>query len=293
MGIGQKIVIVIAAVLLLALIVAVVVGKKQWETGTSQLRASLDTAKVPVQPATVDFSELASLPQPVQRYFRTALTEGQPMVTGVSMQHRGKFNLGETKDKWCRFTSDQKVVAKRPGFDWDGSISLFPGMKVRVHDAYIAGNGLLQASMFGMFTLANMKGAKDLNEGELMRFLAEGAWYPTALLPSQGVEWQPVDDTSAQATLSDGTTTVSLLFKFNENGLVESIRADSRARMVSGQHVPTPWYGRFWNYESRNGMTVPMEGEVSWELPAGKKPYWQGQVTGLDYSFATGSKPAP
>ena len=38
-------------------------------------------------------------------------------------------------------------------------------------------------------------------EGELMRFLAEAAWYPTALLPSQGVRWQGADERSAFATL--------------------------------------------------------------------------------------------
>ena len=39
----------------------------------------------------------------------------------------------------------------------------------------------------------------EVAQGELMRFFAEAAWYPTALLPSQGVRWQAVDDTSARA----------------------------------------------------------------------------------------------
>lgn len=37
---------------------------------------------------------------------------------------------------------------------------------------------------------------------ELMRLLGEAAWYPTVLLPGQGVRWQPVDDRSAEATSS-------------------------------------------------------------------------------------------
>jgi hypothetical protein len=55
-------------------------------------------------------------------------------------------------------------------------------------------------------------------QGELMRFFAEAAWYPTALLPSQGVQWQAMDDSSALGTLKDGQTSVTLLFRFNENG---------------------------------------------------------------------------
>lgn len=43
--------------------------------------------------------------------------------------------------------------------------------------------------------------ACDLAEGEFMRFFAEAAWYPTALLPSQGVRWQAVDAHTASARL--------------------------------------------------------------------------------------------
>lgn len=47
---------------------------------------------------------------------------------------------------------------------------------------------------------ADLRGALgEVAQGELMRFFAEAAWYPTALLPSQGVRWQAVDDTSARA----------------------------------------------------------------------------------------------
>ena len=43
----------------------------------------------------------------------------------------------------------------------------------------------------------------EVAQGELMRFFAEAAWYPTALLPSQGVRWQAVDDTSAAILLKN------------------------------------------------------------------------------------------
>ncbi len=170
---------------------------------TQRLRSRLDAARVPIQPHTVDFRELEGLPAPSQRFFRSALTEGQPTVAKVRVRHRGTFNMGEARDQWKPFTSDQKVVAKQPGFDWDGRIAIMPGLPVRVHDAYIAGEGLLRASLLGLFTLASVHGTRDMAEGELMRYLAEAAWYPTALLPSQGVHWEPVDDRSARATLNE------------------------------------------------------------------------------------------
>ena len=111
-----------------------------------------------------------------------------------------------------------------------------------------------------------------------MRFLAEATWYPTVLLPSQGVQWEPVDDRSAYATLTEGSISVTMLFACNESGLIETVRVEARGRMVSGEIVQTPWQGRFWNYDERDHMRVPLDGEVAWLLPAGAKPYWRGRI---------------
>ena len=163
---------------------------------------------------------------------------------------------------------------------------MMPGLTVRMHDAYIAGKGILHASLFGLLPLVNMRDTPEMAQGELMRFFAEASWYPTALLPSQGVDWEAVDDTSARATLKDGETTFMLLFRFNEKGLIEAVRAQTRGRTLEGKLVPTPWEARWEMYETRNGMLIPVSGEVGWILPKGPKPYWRGRITKISYEFA-------
>jgi hypothetical protein len=261
-------------------------GAYRWNAGTQELRARLYAARVPVRPQTVDFRELEGLPAPVQRYFRVVLEEGQPMVAGVRVQHRGTFNMGQTTDQWKPFTSDQEVATQRPGFDWDGRVAIVPGVLVRVHDAYVAGEAVLHASLLGLFSLVDMRGGGDVAEGELMRFFAEASWYPTALLPSQGVRWEAADDRSAYATLTEGTISITMHFTFDEQGLIETVGTEARGRTVGGEVVPTPWQGRFWNDDERCGMRVPLDGEVAWLLPEGAKPYWRGRITEIDYEFA-------
>lgn len=119
-----------------------------------------------------------------------------------------------------------------------------------------------------------------------MRFFIEVAWYPTALLPSQGVQWEAIDDTAATATLRDGDTTVTLLFRYNAYDLIDSVRAEARGALIGGVTVPTPWEGHLSTYESRDGMRVPIEGEVAWILPAGPKPYWRDRIPSIGYEFA-------
>ncbi len=208
------------------------------------------------------------------------------MVAGVRVRHTGTFNMGETTDRWKPFISHQKVVTQRPGFDWSGRVAMMPGLPVRVHDAYVAGEGILHASVLGLFPVVEVGGTGDVAEGELMRFFAEAAWYPTALLPSQGVRWEAVDDRSAHATLSENDISLTMHFTFDEQGLIETVGTEARGRTVDGEVVPTPWHGRFWNYEERGGMLVPLDGEVAWLLPEGEKPYWRGHTTEIDYEFA-------
>lgn len=281
----QTVAVIIVLVLALCLATAVIYGASRWEAETRDLRTRLEAARVPIQPRVFDVRELEGLPPPVQRYFRIALKEGQPIVAAVSVEQAGTFTVGETAAQWKPFTATQRVVARRPGFDWDARIAMMPGVPVRVHDAYVAGEGILHAALFGLVTLANMRGTPDMAHGELMRFFAEATWYPTALLPSQGVRWEAVDDASAKATMADGDVKVTLLFRFSEDGLVSSVRAEVRGRLANGAVVPTPWEGRFWRYELREGMQVPIEAEVAWLLPEGPKPYWRGRITKVSYQF--------
>jgi hypothetical protein len=279
--------VVTVVVSLLAIIAAaLILGALRWKRGTRALRARLVAARMPVTPQKVDFRELEGLPQPVQGFFRAVLSEGQPMVAGVQVQHSGRFRMGDAGDKWKPFTSNQQIVTRRPGFDWEGRIAMMPGLRVRVHDAYIAGEGLLHASLFGLMALARVSGTGALAEGELMRFLAEAAWYPTALLPSQGARWQAVDERSARATLTDGSIAVGLLFSFTEDGLIDTIGAEARGRMVEGDLVPTPWQGRFWNHGERGGMKIPLDGEVAWLIPGDTQPYWRGHIDEVTYDFS-------
>jgi hypothetical protein len=233
-----------------------------------------------------DFHELERLPTPVRRYFRAVLGEDQPMVSGVRMRHTGTFNVGEKTDRWKRFTSDQVVLTRRPGFDWNARVTMVPGLPVRVHDAYVAGEGILNASLIGLFPVVDTRGSGEVAEGELMRFFAEAAWYPTALLPSQGVRWEASGDRSARATLTEGETSLTMLFAFDERGLIDTVSTKARGRTVGDEIVPTPWRGRFWNYGERGGMLVPLDGEVAWVLPEGDKPYWRAHITEIFHEFA-------
>lgn len=226
---------------------------------------------------------LVGLPAPVIRYFNVALTPGQRLVRRAEIRHRGDFAM--RPGTWTPFTSTEHFVVHPPGFVWDASMRMGGLVPLRVRDSYLAGEGALRAAVLGLVPVADQHGTPEVATGELLRYLAEAAWFPTALLPGGGVRWEPMDDSTARAVLDDGGVRVSLDVRFGAGGEIAQISAE-RPRTVGRATVPTPWVGRFSDYERIEGMRVPMTGEVGWRTPAGWSPYWRARVLAAKFDFA-------
>jgi hypothetical protein len=274
---------IITVLIIVSLGIAALYGSYRWQIDTDNLRANLINGQREIQPKIYEQKELEGLPDPVQRFFRTVLKDGQAIALVVKLDQQGEFSFNEMKDKWNPFTATQLFMAQRLGFDWDARIQIAPMLNAFVHDTYLLGAGNLHASLLGLFTVAKMHDTPELNQGELLRFLAEAVWYPTALLPSQGVVWEAINDTSARGTLTDGATTVSLIFNFNSEGVISTIRAEARYR---DKLTAMPWVGRFGEYSIRNGMLIPLYGGVGWEHPEGIRLYFKGRITEINYELA-------
>ncbi|MEG4293511.1 hypothetical protein Q5692_32875 [Microcoleus sp. C2C3] len=273
---------IIGVLIIVSLGIAAIYGSYRWESDTDRLRAKLTNGRRTIKPKIYDPKEIEGLPEPVQRFFRTVIKDGQAIVAAVKLSQQGLFNMSETENKWSPFTATQFLITQRLGFDWDARIQMAPGINAFVHDTYLLGEGSLHASLLGLFTVAKIPSTPEANQGELLRFFAEAPWYPTALLPSQGVRWEAINDTSARATLTDGATTVSVVFQFNAEGTIDTFRTEARYR---DKLTAMPWGGRFGEYSVRNGMLIPLEGEVGWEYPEGTRLYFKGRTTEISYEF--------
>lgn len=277
-----------AVLLGLSLIVAFCSGlligaESRWRSGTARLVRQLAPVPGDAAATPTDTSSFATLPQPVAAYFRAVLPASAPAIRHATITQRGVFRLRAGDDGWRPFTATQQIATAPAGFVWDATIRMLPGLSVRVRDSYTSEGGALRASLLGVYPLASVAGTAEIAQGALLRYLAEAVWAPTALLPSSGVQWAAIDDSSARATLTSGSTTVSLTFFFGPDHLVRRIYAPDRMREVKGDGVPTPWEGRFSEYAERNGMRIPLGGEVGWILPEGYEAYWRGHIESVTY----------
>ena len=264
-------------------------ASRRWRRATDQLREELEASAGDPGPP-VSFAALATLPAPVQRYFRLALHEGQPRVRRARIRQTGTFRSREGGDPeagWSPFTARQCFSATPPGFLWDASIHLAPVVSVRVRDGYVAGRASMRGAVASLVKVVDAADDRRLRVAALERFLAESVWLPTVLLPGAGVVWAPIDDTHARASVTDGSITTSLEFEFAPGGQIVAVRTPVRLRALSGRRgfAPTPWGGRYARYEEHGGMLVPTEAEVYWVIENREMPYYRGRNGRIDYEM--------
>lgn len=221
------------------------------------------------------------LPGPVRRYREVSGASRRDPVRAVRLRHGGTFRLA-LDGEWVPIRGVQYFATDPPGFVWWGRIRLAPGLFVEARDQSIGGQGGMLVKAASTWTLADARGP-EIDQGALLRLLAELVWIPTALLDERHVAWAPVDATSARATLRVGGREASATFHFGAEGLPTRLDAE-RYRDVGGKGVLTPWGGEYGDYREVGGLRIPFRSQVGWRIDGRDVPYarWVFEEVDLD-----------
>jgi hypothetical protein len=236
-----------------------------------------------------------SLPPAVQRYFRKVFSAAEYGVASaaypiadnddVLIPHRidtlrfrqaGRFNQG---NKWLSMTAVQTISAKSDnlGFVWEAKVDVVQSWlknwlpKIWVCDAWVNGDGYLLASLNGAVPVIDKNAfaehKKELQKGEMMRWLAEAFLIPTALLPEAGIVTWTSDDSSssdsAKLTMTDETSGIKCEIDVTFSNDAITIRA--LRPKVDGNKVTTDhWGGTVSCFKCVEGMWIPTHMECGW-----------------------------
>jgi hypothetical protein len=234
-----------------------------------------------VSTKTFSLEQIKNLPEPVQRYFAYSLEENQQYVSYVKLKHTGEFRQDENQ-KWMPIEGEEYFTTETPGFIWVGKISLLPLVWITGVDKYLEGKGTFQIKLLSIFTISDAPKGKELDESELMRWLAEAPLFPTALLPSSFLHWEPVDSDSAKAIIDLTGTNVEVLFHFNKKGEIVQMTAD-RYRAVNNSFVKENWVGHYSNYALAKNMMIPWNIDISWNTESGNFTYAKFKIKAILY----------
>ena len=266
----NKIIIVIILLTIL-IMVAIMIGGMVNEANLKKDVKNLFASSQNISNKIYSSDQLEQLPEPVQRYFKYSLQENQSYISYVRLIHDGKFRI-RPGQKWMTIRGEEYFTTEKPNFVWFGKVPMFSAK-----DTYLDGRGNLRVKLLSLIKIVDAEG-EEIDQGEVLQWLGEAPWFPTALLPSENLIWKEIDENSARAILKNNNITVEGTFYFNQQGQIVQFKA---MRFKDG--VLENWSGFYHDYKEVEGMKVPMRVEVIWNLETGDFKYVDFRIKKIEY----------
>jgi len=277
----KYIVIIIPVIFITVIIASLSVGIAMFGQQVEKEVKRLYANSKDISEAHYSVNQITNLPEPVQRYFKYSLQENQNYISFVKLKHEGTFRQSQGQG-WIPMVGQEYFTTENPGFVWIGKMKPYPLLWIDGKDEFIDGKGNFQIKLLSLFTVADTKG-KESDESELLRWLAETPWFPTALLPSKYLHWESVNSSSAKAVVEYGKIKATVVFSFNEQGQIIKLNAD-RYRTVNNTFSKDKWVGYYRDYTKVNDVMIPKEIEAAWNFSSGEFSYAKFKITDIKYN---------
>lgn len=200
----------------LAILTAGVIGLAVWRLMDHRhdKRVSAELLLLADQPVQrFAMSMVVTLPEPAQRYFRCAISEGTPLVTAVEIEMKGEIGLGTKEHPNYRPMRSHQVLAPPHGLVWRLSAGALDGS-----DGATPNTSWTRFWLCGVVPVVRVNGP-DHHRSAFGRVVAEAAfWSPASLLPSEAVRWEFVDKHVARAVVTYGGHVQNVDITVDEQG---------------------------------------------------------------------------
>ncbi len=278
-------VLIIIAVTLIALVAAAVLlyligGALSHRSLQSTARELLETGAASGRSGLVSESDIAHLPDPVQRWLVASNTVGSEHVRTVRLKQSGRFRQSED-GQWMQYEAVEYFSVNPPEFLWRARFKTVGLPLIEVRDSYSDGKGKTEVKIASLIPMGSESGP-EADQGDLVRYLNEIMWFPSAAL-SDYIQWEPIDSNSAEATMTYRDVTASAVFYFDEAGHLVNISADRFGKFGDNYSLER-WSTPLSTYREFEGIVVPTEGVGVWNLETGDFPYIEPEVSDVSYN---------
>jgi hypothetical protein len=223
-------------------------------------------------------TETAQLPTAVRRHVERALS-GRTAPQQVRITQRGEMWL-KPGGRGMRFLATQSFAIKRVAFWWRARFPLLGPLALTVVDEYADGDGQLAVRLLGL-PVQRQRGPETVS-GEALRYLAELAFAPPAILHNHELEWRHLDARTAEVATSVRGERLTVKLEVDNDGDIVHASSEMRRYKAGDEWVPTLWGGDFGDYRTFGGLRVPSSGQAYWQLPEGRYVYWRATVTSAE-----------
>lgn len=190
----------------------------------------------------------------------------------ISLTQTGRMKRSLTSDTWMPFKARQIISTRRCEFDWHAKAGPFGLISGR--DALKDGAGRFDIMALGVVPIARASQTTALVRGELMRYLAEIAWAPHAILCNPALRWRVEGPDRLSVSAGEEEVACEVMLGLDSDGRIASGFAPDRPRSATPPILPTAWRGHFTDYRLVDDIWLPLAGAVEWEIDGTACPYW-------------------
>ena len=228
--------------------------------------------------------QITSLPAPVQRYLLHVISENHPAIRYAVLEQRATFRHGPERP-WFRVKAREIISGMEPGWVWDAVLIHKGGIRRTAKLSYVQGEAHGHIKFLGAFTTQEFHGP-ETDTSMLFRLLSEVVWIPTAFLPTKALRWEPIDDATAKAVITDGPTRVSAMFHFNQDNEIERITTSDKYRDHKSGFEQASFTMVCSSYKEFDGVKIPTQVDFIWNLETGDYDYGHFTITSARYHYA-------
>jgi len=263
---------------------AIVVGMSQTAALHDGMADKVFETVAKSPPTDIQSVDLKALPDPVQRYFQFAFKKGPRSLQGVRMEMAGDFRRPGS-DSWAPMAVRQYVSSDKPAFVFTGRTHVIPGIWADAMDSYVDGVMHMAVHVLSTVNTLNELDVPALNDVTKMRFFLEAPLFPTALLPSEHLRWEAIDQEAALAVvLRNGNKIGGYRVTFGEDGRI--LRYDAEESEPIADESKFHGAGEIAlrsGYQEIDGVMVPTKFEIARRIDGVVKPFWRGSIKRLEF----------
>jgi hypothetical protein len=240
-----KIILTVAAVLLilvsLLLIVSLRIQPRPFPAypGTTP---ALDTVPLP-----------DDLPAPVERYYRTIMSEQVPVIESAVISTRGKLRVaGITFPTRFRFTHEAGQ-----GYRHYAELTLFGFPIMNINERYLDGRARMELPTGVIENEPKVDMAANLG------LWGESIWLPSIYLTDPRVRWEAIDETTARLVVpfEEGEDSFTVFFDA-ETGLIE--RLETMRYRDAADEEKILWINEPLGWAEFQGILLPSPAAATW-----------------------------
>lgn len=219
-------------------------------------------------------ADVASLPEPAQRYLRFMKVIGRPRDWSFFLGAVGRFRMkpqqGWTNCEAWQYNSRLAVARLFHVRMKLGGLLPFTG-----RDTYVQGRGRMLIKVLDLFTVEDGRGdAYDI--GELVTYLNDAVLIAPSMLLVPEIVWIPVDAGSFDVSLTDHGRTITGRVFIDETGAPRDFSTTDKLYYDPAnpkQLMRTRWTTPISGWTFVDGRPMLTSGQAVWHLPQGPFAY--------------------